>query len=229
MLVLYPIPFKVWGMNKSRSEELRRIEREFLLKRLFWSDRDFFKVGNAAKLSWFEQYRKKFAKDEYAYFSDNERFEAIIQIVSIPDDSIFVKSLNAVFKELDWDRTIKIFLGRYYKFSKKVGVLPDNCEKEVRSKVRGALEDTKERALYFLKAIIELYKEDRWDRAYGGATWQDVLSKIRELKGPYPSPRDLVIVKSYDLYFKTGSRRFPTHTIPPEMIGVIEDELEKKR
>ena len=102
-----------------------------------------------------------------------------------------------------------------------------DCSEEIRSKVKGVLKDTKGRTSYFLKAIIELYKDGSWDKAYGGATWEDMLSKIRELGGPYPSPRDLVILKSYDLYFKTGSRRYPTHTVPLEMIAIVNDELEK--
>jgi hypothetical protein len=36
-----------------------------------------------------------------------------------------------------------------------------------------------------------------------------------------------VILKSYGIYYKTGSRRYPTHTIPEEMIPTIEEELEK--
>ncbi len=51
-----------------------------------------------------------------------------------------------------------------------------------------------------LKAIIELRKEGKWDRAFGGATWTDMLTKIRENGGVYPPPRDLAILKSYKIY-----------------------------
>jgi len=45
--------------------------------------------------------------------------------------------------------------------------------------------------------------------------------------GKYPSPRHLAILKSYKIYYRTGSRRYPTHTIPEEMIPIIDIELEK--
>ena len=53
----------------------------------------------------------------------------------------------------------------------------------------------------------------------------DILAKIRELGGVYPSPRDLALLKSYRIYYKTGSRRYPTHTVPEEIIPVVEEVL----
>lgn len=81
--------------------------------------------------------------------------------------------------------------------------------------------------IFFLKAIIDLEANGKWDQAYEGATWIDILSKIRQLEGKYPSPRDLAILRSYRIYYKTGSRRYPTHTVPKEMIPTVKDELNK--
>jgi len=105
----------------------------------------------------------------------------------------------------------------------------ENRQDNVRKEVMGALEDTKGRAYYFLKAIIELLDEGKWDKAYGGATWIDILAKIRDMKGVYPAPRDIAIVRSYRIYYKTGSRRYPTHTVPREMMDVIKEALEEWR
>jgi len=75
--------------------------------------------------------------------------------------------------------------------------------------------------------VIQLYKEGKWDEAFGGAAWVDILTKIRQLKGVYPPPRDLVLLKSYNIYYRTGSRRYPTHTIPEEMIPVVEEAIDR--
>jgi hypothetical protein len=68
-----------------------------------------------------------------------------------------------------------------------------------------------------------------WDRAYGGVVWTDILAKMREIGGDYPAPRDVAIIKSYRIYYKTGSRRYPTHTIPEEIIPIVKDELKRQR
>lgn len=201
-------------------------ERRIILRRLFWSDRDFFKIGNHASLEWFERFREKFLKDNYAYFADEEKKDAIYQIThNIPDDVTFVNSLNHVYGLEKRYQDIDVFIGQFYYFETKTGVTTEDRRNELVEKTKGALDDTKGRAAYFLKSIIELYKEDRWDRAYSGATWEDILAKTRELHGSYPSPRDLVILKSYKIYFRTGSRRYPTHTIPEEMIPTIDGVL----
>jgi len=169
-------------------------------------------------------YERKFTVDEYAYFAREERKEAEEQIINMVDDVKFVDALNKVGKPkyMEVDR----FIGERYFFDGNIFEKADKRDL-LRDLVRNALKETKERDYFFLKTIIKLYYEGKWDRAYGGAIWIDILSKIRELGGSYPSPRDLAILKSYRIYFKTGSRRYPTHTVPVEMIPTIEEEMEK--
>ncbi|MFQ5951257.1 MAG: hypothetical protein ACE5KH_04150, partial [Candidatus Geothermarchaeales archaeon] len=95
----------------------------------------------------------------------------------------------------------------------------------LRGEVRGLMGETDGRAGYFLTAVITLYHEGMWDRHRGGATWTDILRKMSELGSGYPAPRDIAIIKSYRIYYKTGSNRYPTHTVPEEMIPTIEEEL----
>jgi hypothetical protein len=200
-------------------------ERRILIRRFFWRDRDIYNLGKNCGIEWFDKYDAKFTKDRYAYFADDERREAIDRIVKETSDEKFIEALNRVGYPdyIEIDR----FIGERYYFDKKEGFKVADRRDLLRNDVRRALNETGERGYYALKAIIELYKEGRWDRAYGGATWVDILSKVRELGGEYPSPRDIVILKSYGIYYKTGSRRYPTHTIPEEMIPTIEEELEK--
>lgn len=204
-------------------------ERRILLKRFFWKDRALYRIGKVAGLDWFNKFDRKFARDKYAYFSLDEKREAIEKIVSIRSDETFIKAVNEVLKfESPKYLTIDRFVGKYYYFDKDSMLFKiENRQDIVRKEVREALKETGEAGYFFLKAIIELWKEGRWDDAYGGATWVDILAKIRELGGRYPSPRHVVIIKSYRIYYKTGSRRYPTHTIPEEMIPIIEEELER--
>jgi hypothetical protein len=203
-------------------------ERELLLKRLFWSDRQLYQLGKDAAIEWFSMFDLKFTKDQYAFFAEEEKKEARVRILGISDDQKFIDVLNKAEppKYMEIDR----FVGEHYYYDANVGKFAlENKTSILRGEVRDALKETKERGYSFLKAIIELYKKGKWDQAYGGVTWIDILSKIRELGGKYPSPRDLAILKSYRIYYKTGSNRYPTHTVPEEMIPVIDDELENWR
>jgi hypothetical protein len=201
-------------------------ERKILLRRFFWNDRQLYQLGRLAGVEWFNIFERKFSHDQYAYFAEEERREARKHILDIEDDMKFIEVLNDSSvqpKYMEIDR----FVGEHYFYDRSTGFEISDKRNLLREEVRGALEETKGRGYFLLKAIIDLEKEEKWDRAYGGATWVDILAKIRQLKGNYPSPRDLAIIKSYKIYYKTGSRRYPTHTVPKEMIQTINDELEK--
>lgn len=201
-------------------------ERRILLKRFFWRDRDLYNFGKLAGLRWFDKFDHKFSRDIYAYFATEEKQEALEQIVNQTNDTKFIEVLNKLeIKYLEIDR----FLGEHYFYERNGEFVIADKRDDLRKDVKNALEETKERGYYFLKAIIELKRDDRWDKAYGGASWVDILAKIRELGGKYPSPRDIAILKSYRIYYRTGSRRYPTHTVPEEMISAIGAELMKSR
>jgi len=210
-------------MKKLQSEE-----RKILLRRFFYDDRRLYRLGKASELKWFDDFDYKFSKDDYAYFAMEEKKEAFEKL-SNPlevNDEKFVSALNEIgppkYKGIDR------FIGKYYYVDNKDGIFKlEDKQDDIRKEVFGALKDTKGRAYYFLKAIIDLYNEGKWDNAYGGSVWIDILAKIRDLKGVYPAPRDIAIIGSYWIYYKTGSRRYPTHTIPKEMIPIVDAELEK--
>lgn len=203
-------------------------ERRVLLNRLFYDDKDLYKIGKIAGITWFDSFEKKFTQDAYARFADEERKEATDLIIKEPTDEVFANSVNSVFKERDRYLDIKIFIGKNYYFDVESGVKCEDRGQEVADRTRGALKETKDRARYFLSAVIDLYKEKKkWDKVFRGATWEDILEKVRELGGSYPSPRDIAILKSFRIYFKTGSRRYPIHTVPEEMMPTIEEVLKK--
>jgi hypothetical protein len=202
----------------------RDIERRLLLDRLFYrNDKDLYKLGKNADIPWFRKFSSKFEKDAYAYFSEEEKLEAIERIVAISSDIEFANVLNLIFKEKERYLTIDRFVGEHYFYDSTNGIVLENRQEQIRDDVKNALADTKGRGYYFLKSIIDLHREDKWDSAYGGAAWIDILVKTREIEGPYPAPRDMMLLKSYRLYYKTGSRRYPTHTVPEEIIPVVEE------
>ncbi len=203
-------------------------ERNILLRRFFYNDRRLYRLGKVARLKWFDDFDYKFSKDTYAYFVAEEKEKALEELTNPEklDDEKFISALNEVglpeYTEID------CFIGKHYYFDIKKGIFRlEDRQGDIRKEVLGALKDTKNRAYHFLKAIIELHKESKWDKAYGGATWIDILAKIRDMRGTYPAPRDLAITRSYRIYWKTGSRRYPTHTVPEEMIDVINGTLKE--
>jgi len=203
-------------------------ERKTILDRFFYHDRDLHAVGKACKIPWFDKFDEKFARDTYAYFSSEEKVEAIDKIAkSSIGDQEFVGALNSVrAKGASISLGIDRFRGRCYSFNPDEGFRNENRQLTIKEDVEHALEELGERGYYFLQAVTNLYKADKWDHAYGGVTWADILAEIRKLGGQYPSPRDIAILKSYKLYYKTGSRRYPP-TIPEEIIEVVETALKE--
>jgi hypothetical protein len=197
-------------------------ERKILLKRFYYTDRSLFNLGCALQIAWFESFRQRFGRDTYAYFTPEEKIEAIEQLCKHSDDSAFVLALNNV--ERPPFSYIEGFVGEHDFFDGARFSREDRRQK-LRDDVRGVIKETNGRIVTILKAIISLYRSGRWDKAYGGAAWPDILANIREMRGSYPSPRDLAILKSYKIYYKTGSRRYPTHTVPEEMIPAVEEVL----
>jgi hypothetical protein len=52
---------------------------------------------------------------------------------------------------------------------------------------------------------------------------------MREILGRFetPLPRDFVLLKASGIYYKSGSRRYPGHSIPIEIIPAVKEVLEE--
>lgn len=205
----------------NRSEELG-----FLLDRFFWRDRDLYLLGTTLRIDWFSRFKEKFERDRYAYFTSEEKVEAKRNVTNEASDEDLISAANSVQlpTSLDVDR----FVGERYYFDRSVGFQLSDRRGELRTRTKDALDQTGNTGFAFLKAIIDLYRKGMWDNAYGGATWANILAAMRDHGGGYPSPRHIVILKSYGLYYKTGSNRYPTHTVPEEMIPTIKEVLDER-
>jgi hypothetical protein len=197
-------------------------ERKILVKRFFYTDRALFDLGCVLNIPWFGHLAPRFQRDTYAYFTAEEKLEATDLLCKQADDTTFVSALNRVVHPEHLE--IRRFVGNRYFFDGSKFYLEDR-RLDLRKDIIAVLGETDGRVAVFLRALISLYHAKKWDKAYGGAAWPDILENIREIGGSYPSPRDLAILKSYRIYYKTGSRRYPTHTIPEEMIPTIEEVM----
>lgn len=214
---------------KEEVSEIKEINREKIEERRillfrFYSGK-LYEIGKFLDISWFNQFDEAF---EFAgcvpLYGDNEK-EALNLIVN----SISDKKLEEVFERFEpnlWN--IESFLGKYYTFvNGKFSI--GSKHNEIRKDVLKALSETGERGYAFLKAIISLYEEGKCDSVYGGAKFSDIVAKLREITGrsTMPSPMDYVLFNSYKIYYKTGSNKYPTHTIPPESIPTVKHALEE--
>ncbi len=197
-------------------------ERKILLKRFFWENKKLYNIGKRVGLDWFNQFDEELSLRGYVYFDPKKEEEAIERIASSVSD----QQLIDIFRELGPATfTIDRFRGEHYSFDEGSGLELVNKQEEVRKDIRRALKETGGRGYTFLMAIIKLYEEGRWK--WGGADWTYILSKSRDVGGECVAPRDFPILKSYRIYYKTGSNRYPTHTIPIEIIPIVKDECEK--
>jgi hypothetical protein len=206
--------------DKARAALDKLAERKILLRRFCYTDRAIFDLGRGLNIPWFQHLAPRFQRDTYAYFTPEEKLEATDLLCKETDDTTFVSALNRVVHPNYLE--IGRFVGGRYFFDGSKFYLEDR-RPALRKDVEAVLGETEGRVAVFLRALISLYHANRWDKAYGGAAWPDILEGIREIGGSYPSPRDLAILKSYRIYYRTGSRRYPTHTIPEEMIPTIEE------
>lgn len=202
-------------------------ERKILLRRFFRSGEKLYNIGKYLNLKWFNQFDEEFKLREWIYFSSDKEKEAIDLIAN----SISDEELGYILEKFEpslWG--IDCFRGEHYSFENGVFEIR-NRQNEVREAVLDALGVTGERGYAFLKAIINIYEEGKWDSAYGGAEFSSIIAKMREIVGKptMPSPRDYPLFSSYKLYYKTGSNKYPTHTIPMEIIPVVKEALEEWR
>lgn len=200
-------------------------EKKILLHRFFRSDEKLYNIGKFLDLKWFNQFDEEFKSRGRIYLASDKEKEAIDMIAYSIDD----EQLSYIFEKFEsslWG--IDCFRGKYYSFENGVFEIR-NRQNEVRKDVLEVLEVTGERGYAFLKAIINIYEEGKWDSAYGGAEFSSIIAKMREVVGKaiMPSPRDYPLFNSYKIYYRTGSNKYPTHTIPIEIIPMVKETLEE--
>ncbi|WP_309491897.1 peptidylprolyl isomerase [Candidatus Hecatella orcuttiae] len=202
-------------------------ERRMLIKRFYYNDKDLYNMGKQAGLEWFNQFDEKHKTAKLQFFTDREREEALEKIIQVNSDEKFIEILNKV----GWPVWINIdrFVGEHYFFDKKRGFELGDRRNSVRDMVRKVLDERGEKVYCFLKALIQLYREGRWDAARGGALTEDIAAKLR-MQGCEPlKAKDIIALRSHRIcYWSGGCRGGPMRcAIPEETIPTVDGELEK--
>ena len=173
------------------------------------------------------------------YIPYEERRDLIFKIARNISDERLAEVFNKLKPDDRLLTGLDCFRGKYYTYCVGGEFLLHGSWNEVRRDVIEALEQTKERGYAFLKAIIELTKL-AMKKGRGieycyvfGPSYSDILKVMRSIAGElgkrflYPSPRDFAILKAYQIYYKSGTRRFPGHSVPLEALPAIEKALEE--
>mgnify|MGYP000049956042 CR=1 FL=1 len=205
-------------------------ERIMLLRRLL-RDEDLYKLAKKLGISEASEYDneyEQYLKSQRSFFmlrsEDKERL--IEKIAQKASDEVLVEFFNAARPK---DPFGVGFRGRYYVYDEFRGLRLENGWEEVKRDVFEALKITGERGYAFLKAIIDLHDIGKWKGDWYGASYSDILARMREILGRtvMPAPRDFAVLKSLRIYYKSGSRRYPTHSIPEEIIPAVKEALKE--
>ena len=212
-------------------------ERMMLLTR-FMRDEDLVEIALELDLtehivSYRESYEVAKSKGSSFYLPYGEREKLIAIIAKKITDEKLAELFNRLRPE-DRLTDIKCFRGRYYTYCEGGEFLLRGSWDDVKRDVFEALEQTKERGYAFLKAIIVLTKNmmKKRDIEYCylyGPSYSDILKVMRAEVGRFiaPSPRDFAVLKACQIYYKSGSRRYPGHSIPLEILPAVEDALKE--
>jgi hypothetical protein len=203
-------------------------ERKILMNRFIREEVELYNVAKEIGLAIASRYDEKYLRHqksgEYFYIPSDEKNHLIEEIARSISDEMLLEIFTRL-KPRDWSGVR--FRGKFYIYEEDKGLTLGDATKEIRKDVFEALNLLGERGYAFLMSIIELHEEGKWKGDFYGATYSDVLAKIRKICGKLilPAPRDFPILTSYRIYFKSGSRKYPGHSIPEEIIPALKEAL----
>jgi hypothetical protein len=113
------------------------------------------------------------------------------------------------------------FQGKYYTADEEGNIVLKSSWENVKKNVQIALERWGDKAYGLLQALIN---------KGGRASYFDLIHEIEKVLGYEYVPSYLLPrLQPLKLVFKTGSNKYPDWTMPPEIIPVVREELEKFR
>jgi hypothetical protein len=203
-------------------------ERVLLLSRLI-NEGDLVCVAAAAGLTEYDELCKK-AHQGSVYLSDEARSRIIKDLMKIEDEKLieaFRKTKPRLYPDLP-------FRGNYYTYLGDGDLQLKSSWSEVKRDVHELLEKGGERMYAFLKAVVELTEEllkkhgPRYCYIFG-PDYGSIVRRMREILGRLetPLPRDFVLLKASGIYYKSGSRRYPSHSILLETLPAVKEALEE--
>ncbi|MCD6481738.1 MAG: hypothetical protein J7L31_05660 [Thermoplasmata archaeon] len=179
-------------------------ERALLLMRLYWKDQ-IYKIGKELGISYFNQFKD---------YWDIDHFQGAFEISKrITDDEL----LRIVEKNPPKYISLGGFYGKYYTVTEEGKIKLEGSWNLIRENVHKVLKNYGDKGYAILQAIIN---------RGGRATYFEIMEEIEKILGrPYIPSYLLPRLQPLKLVFKTGSRRYPDWTMPPEIIPIVKEKL----
>jgi len=238
----YPLQTYQELAKRQGFEDLEAFERFLILRRFGYTDIDKLmyeiakdlldKTQNKEVEELIEKYTPKYEAHSITgssfYMNYNDRRVLAKEVAKVIDSKTLARLLSRIPPRYDLTG-LGLFRGKYYTYVVN-GELKLECRwDEVYNETLEVIEKTKGRAYHFLRAIIFLYTADV-DQKYGysyGPSLAEIQTVIRSNEGKpiMLAPQDYVLLKAYRIYYKSGSKRYPGHSIPIEIIPPCEKAL----
>jgi 6-pyruvoyl-tetrahydropterin synthase len=209
----------------------KEFEKKLLFARL--SDEDLVCVAAEAGLP-YKDLCDEARRSGFIYIPNELKRKIIEELIEKVDDNKLVEVFDKVKP-----RTLRgemPFRGNYYTYFGDGNLQLKSSWNEVKKDVHETLKEGGERVYAFLRAIIELTEEmlKRSEPSYlyiFGPDYGSILRRMREILGRIEmlTPRDFAVLKASGIYYKSGTRRYPSHSILLETIPAVKEALEEWR
>lgn len=208
----------------------KEYERELLLARIL-SDEGLICIAAESGLVEYRELCEEVSR-RHVYVSDDVRKKLVKDMVEKVSDEKLVEAFKKV-KPRVYPEDVP-FRGNHYTYYGNGDLQLISSWSDVKRDAFEVLEKGGERVYAFLKALIELTEEMLKNRDLRfcylyGPDYGSILGRMREIIGRFEplTPRDFLILKAAKIYYKSGSRRNPTHSIPLEIIPAVKEVLEE--
>ena len=145
-------------------------ERKILIRRFIREDIVLYRIAKELGIDLASKYDKDYerhVKYGTTFFIPLDERDRLIEEIA---RKITDEKLLQIFNELKPEDFLGIgFRGRYYVYEEGKGLKLENAWEQVKRDVLEALDVTGERGYAFLKAIIMLHEEGKWEGDYYGA------------------------------------------------------------
>jgi len=208
----------------------KKYERELLFTRLL-NAVDLLCIAVEAGLTEYSDLCKK-ARDASIYIPEDLKEQIVKECVEKVSDESLMEAFKKIKPKL-YPEDIP-FRGNYYVYLGDGDFQLKSSWSDVKKDAHELLNKGGERIYAFLKAVIELTEEMLKKHGPGycylyGPNYGSILKRMHEILGRLETllPRDFVLLKASGVYYKSGSRRHPGHSIPLEIIPAVKEVLEE--
>ncbi|RLJ01142.1 MAG: hypothetical protein DRP06_00135 [Candidatus Aenigmatarchaeota archaeon] len=186
-------------------------ERALLMERFCWYDK-IYGIGRELDLPSFKPMEGLLSKAIPIYWNYSKEALEISEVINDGDLLKFVKKYPP-----EYELGLGGFHGKYYTATEKAEVAIKGSWDEIKKNSKKAFDRWGEKVYGILQAIIN---------KNGESAYFDIIDEIENVLGySYIPSYILPRLRTLKLVFKTGSNKYPSWTIPPEIIPLLQEEL----